>query len=217
MSKKNDKPDRSTKTDDLIQEAIESFEQESKASRAKPGEVDESMELRSVDRNPDYDVTDGKRVARIDVKQYVEKEAFMRLAADFDNFRKRVLKERAEWERQGKERVLRGFLDILDNLRRGIQQPDSQVGPLAEGMRMVLSQAESWLQSEGLERIPSVGQMFDPTIHEAIAKVEDLSKPDGTIVEETRCGYRWGDRLLRPASVVVVKSTDTGSLPTKVD
>lgn len=216
MSKRKE-PENKTKTEDLIDEALKSFEDSQRssagfgsASSAGFNSQTPSDEIRSAERNPDYDQTDGKKVARIDVKQYVEKEAFMRLAADFDNFRKRVLKERGEWERQGKEKVLRGFLDILDNLKRGLSQPDSQMGPLAEGMRMVLSQAEAWLASEGLQRIATIGEMFDPALHEAVAKVQDLSKPDGMIIEETRCGYRWGDRLLRPASVVVVKSNDSG-------
>jgi len=209
MSKKKDQPDPKNRTDDLINEAIRAFDQTSTLSGIKTP-APEPDAIRPMERNSDYDVTDGKRVAKIDLKQYVEKEAFMRLAADFDNFRKRVLKERVEWERQGKEKVLRGFLEIIDNLRRGLSQPDATIGPLAEGMRMVLSQAEFWLQQEGLERVPTVGIPFDPSIHEAVARVEDLSKVDGTIVEEVRAGYRWADRLLRPASVVVVKSGDTG-------
>jgi molecular chaperone GrpE len=215
MSKKKDQSDERSKTDDLIDQAISSFETTSSVSGIKISPHSEEQSVRPVERNPEYDITDGKKVAKIDLKQYVEKEAFMRLAADFDNFRKRVLKERGEWERQGKEKVLRGFLDIIDNLRRGLTQPDSTIGPLAEGMRMVLSQAESWLQQEGLERVKTLGEMFDPNVHEAVARIEDLSKPDGMIVEELRCGYRWGDRLIRPASVVVVKSTDTGSIPMK--
>jgi len=209
MSKKKDQPDPKNRTDDLIDDAIRSFDQHSSLSGVKTP-TPEPDAIRPAERNTDYDVTDGKRVAKIDLKQYVEKEAFMRVAADFDNFRKRVLKERVEWERQGKEKVLRGFLEIIDNLRRGLNQPDATIGPLAEGMRMVLSQAEFWLQQEGLERVPTVGIPFDPAIHEAVARIEDLSKVDGTIVEEVRAGYRWADRLLRPASVVVVKSGDTG-------
>jgi len=211
MSKKKDHSEPiKNRTDDLIDEAIRSFDQGSSGSGVKINPPEHEA-IRPTERNPEYDITDGKRVAKIDLKQYVEKEAFMRLAADFDNFRKRVLKERVEWERQGKEKVLRGFLEIVDNLRRGLSQPDANTGPLAEGMRMVLSQAEFWLQQEGLERVPTVGIPFDPAIHEAVARVQDLSKVDGTIVEEVRAGYRWADRLLRPASVVVTKSSDTGN------
>jgi molecular chaperone GrpE len=214
MTKKKDQSGGRSKTEDLISEAIAAFEEPSRTGeQALPGF--EEPAIRPIERNPEYDTTDSKRVAKIDLKQYVEREAFMKLAADFDNFRKRVLKERGEWERQGKEKALRGFLDIIDNLRRGLKQPDSLMGPLAEGMRMVLSQAESWLQQEGLERVKTEGEFFNPAVHEAVARVEDFSKPDGLIVEELRCGYKWGDRLLRPASVVVVKSSETDPRATK--
>jgi molecular chaperone GrpE len=203
---KSGKSDSKSRTDDLIDEALKNLNVS--VNQIRDDELGEVKEASGFEEN-----TDSKKVARIDPKQYVEKEAYMRLAADFDNFRKRALKERHEWERQGKEKILRGFLDVLDNLARASQQADGAKSPLADGIRMVLSQAENWLSSEGLERIKSMGEVFDPAIHEAIARVADPSEADGTIIEETRRGYRWPDRLLRPASVVVSKSGETGEVP----
>lgn len=181
------------KTDALIQEALSGLDAHK--------EEDGIAEFQGKD-------TDSQKVAQIDLQQYVNKETYMRLAADFDNFRKRALKERKEWERQGQEKVLHGFLDILDNLSRGVKQAEKETGALADGMRMVLSQCETWMTGLGFERIPTESQKFDPNIHDAVARVENAEAEDGDILEEVKRGYRWAnsDRLLRPASVVVCKS-----------
>jgi molecular chaperone GrpE len=88
-------------------------------------------------------------------------------------------------------------------------QVAQEQSPLADGIRMVMSQVESWLKSEGLNRVETQGLAFDPTIHEAIKQVETSDVPAGHIVQEVRRGYRWADRLLRPAAVVVNKKPDT--------
>ncbi|MDB5038073.1 MAG: molecular chaperone GrpE [Bacteriovoracaceae bacterium] len=74
--------------------------------------------------------------------------------------------------------------------------------PLADGIRIILSQVEIWLKSEGLERIESLGKVFDPTVHEAISQAES-DQPAGIIIEEIKRGYKWSSRLLRAATVVV--------------
>jgi molecular chaperone GrpE len=183
-----------SRADILIEEAVKAVE---------AGE-DEAAELTSKESPKEKEP-----VAKIDLQQYVEKEIYLRLAADFENFRKRAIKERQDAERNGRERILRGFLEILDNLERGLAQAKSEEGPLAQGMRMILSQVEVWMKSEGLDRIESEGKMFDPMIHEAISQVEDNTKPSGTILEEVKRGYRWSDRLLRPACVIVSKNGET--------
>jgi molecular chaperone GrpE len=143
-----------------------------------------------------------------DFQKYVEKEAYLRLAADLENFRKRAIRERQEAERNGRERILRGCLEIFDNLERGLKGAKDQNDPLAEGIKMILSQVENWLKSEGLQSIATKGEIFDPAVHEAVTQIERQDLPNGSIVEEVRKGYRWSDRLLRPASVVVSKQKE---------
>lgn len=206
----SDKKDKTVnnrnKTDSLIDQAIDDLGTE---EYQDTGEVPVSKDLRpESDEIVSMEEPKKEAVAKIDLQQYVQKEAYMRLAADFDNFRKRALKERGEWERQGREKTLRSFLDILDNLARGLEQSEDKESPLYTGMQMVLSQAENWLKAEGLERIKCKGQSFDPNVHDAVARVEDPSKPDGSIIEEVKRGYKWHDRLLRPASVVVSKNSE---------
>jgi len=201
MSKKKSKSEGNTsKTDQLIDEAL--GDMGALEIEAETDPEDEIIEIETPEKPKNKEP-----VAKIDVQQYVEKEAYMRLAADFDNFRRRALKERREWERQGQEKILCEVLEVLDNFERGIHQAEGDESPLAIGMRMVFSQMENLLSHQGLERIKTVGEMFDPSVHDAVSRVEDAEKEDGTIVEEIRRGYKWNNRLLRPASVAVVKNS----------
>jgi len=193
--KKNDS--KPTKTDLLIEEAVRAVE-------SHETESETSTELQSKDAPS----KDSGAIARIDLQQFVEKEAYLRLAADFENFRRRAVKDRQDAEKSGREKILRGFLEILDNLDRGLSQATDESGPLADGIRMVLSQVDTWLKSEGLFRVESVGQVFDPAVHEAISQESSLEVPSGTIIREIRRGYRWADRLLRPAAVIVSKGSE---------
>jgi len=139
----------------------------------------------------------------------VDREVYLKLAADYQNFKKRALKEHEDAKRAGKDHILKGVLDILDNIERGLEHAESDADNVVNGMRMVLSQADNWLKAEGLERVGTVGNMFDPAVHEAVAQKPAEGKKNGMILEEVKCGYRWFDRLLRPASVVVCKNDDS--------
>jgi molecular chaperone GrpE len=135
------------------------------------------------------------------------KDQLLRTAADFDNFRKRTRKDVEEAERRGREEVLREILPIADNLERAVAAADTAQDPaaVAEGVRMVLKQFEDSASRLGLERVPAVGEKFDPTLHDAVQQVETDEHPPGTIVAEVVPGYRLGDRLLRAALVVVAR------------
>jgi len=185
-----------SRADLLIEQAIKAVEQREQVVRPDTQHAEEPSKSSIVPK-------DSGAIARIDLQQFVDKESHLRLAADFENFRKRAVKERQDAERVGKEKVLREFLDILDNLDRGMQQAGDLSSPLAEGIRMVLTQIDLWLKNEGLTRIESFGQPFDPNVHEAIAQENSEIVPTGHIISEVRRGYKWSDRLLRPAAVIV--------------
>jgi molecular chaperone GrpE len=136
------------------------------------------------------------------------KDAWLRTAADFDNFRKRTRKELDEARRSGREDLLRAVLPVFDNLERAIQssQRTSDVKAMADGLAMVLRQFTEALGREGISRVPTVGQPFDPGVHEAIQQVETSEHPPGTVLAEVQPGYTQGDRLMRAAMVVVAKA-----------
>jgi len=135
------------------------------------------------------------------------KEAWMRSAADFDNFRKRTRKELEDARRSGREDLLRAVLPVFDNLERAIQSAlrTKDVKAVADGLAMVQRQFTEALGREGIARIATVGKPFDPSVHEAIQQVETSDHAPGTVLAEVQPGYTQGDRLMRAAMVVVAK------------
>ena len=135
------------------------------------------------------------------------RDQLLRTAADFDNFRKRSRRENIEADRHGREELLRELLPVFDNLERAVAHAEtaSDVQSLSEGIRMVMRQFGDTLNKLGIERVVSEGKSFDPSLHEAIQQMESDEHPPGTITAEVQAGYRMGDRLVRPAMVVVAK------------
>jgi molecular chaperone GrpE len=135
------------------------------------------------------------------------KDAWMRTAADFDNFRKRARRELEDARKGGREEIVRDLLPVFDNLERGIQsaRQEADVKAVTDGLQMILKQFESTLGRMGISKIGTVGIPFDPGIHEAIQQVETSDHAPGTVVAEVQPGYMAGERLIRAAMVVVAK------------
>jgi molecular chaperone GrpE len=135
------------------------------------------------------------------------KDALLRTAADFDNFRKRTRRELDEARRSGREDLLRTLLPVFDNLERAIQSATrtSDVKAMTEGLTMVQRQFVEALGREGIVRVETVGRAFDPSLHEAIQQVETNEHQAGTVIAEVQPGYKLGERLLRAAMVVVAR------------
>ena len=130
------------------------------------------------------------------------RESYLRLAADFENFKRRRALEAQEQARYGAESMLRAILPVLDNLARALSHiPEDASDGLAEGLRLTVRQLEEALRSEGVGRIPAVGGAFDPRLHEAVATVP--GQPAGQVVSEYLPGYRLHDRVVRAAQVAV--------------
>ena len=129
---------------------------------------------------------------------------YQRLAADFDNYKRRTRQELGDRTQYANEELLRKLLPILDNLRRALDHAPEGVDPnWFEGIKMVTRQFEDTLRAQGLSTISAVGEKFDPSQHEAIAREETDEQEEGTIVEEMQPGYRLHERVLRPTLVKV--------------
>jgi molecular chaperone GrpE len=141
------------------------------------------------------------------------KEQWMRSAADFDNFRKRTRRELEDARKGGREELLKELLPVFDNLERAIQssQRAQDVKAVADGLLMILRQFADTLGRVGITKVETVGQQFDPSVHEAIQQIESDDHPAGTIVAEVQPGYTQGDRLVRAAMVVVAKPKPTSN------
>ena len=143
----------------------------------------------------------GERGETVDAAKLKEQLAY--LAAEFENFRKRVAREREAQAAFGNEQLLLAVLPFLDNLERAMGQATASSKALLSGVRMTYDQFLSELRKFGLEQLPAHGGRFDPSLHEAIASVPATGKPEGTILAEARKGYLLHGRLLRPAQVTV--------------
>ncbi|MDX2083928.1 MAG: nucleotide exchange factor GrpE [Candidatus Melainabacteria bacterium] len=142
-------------------------------------------------------------------------EQYLRLAADFDNFRKRRLQEMEHARKYGGENTILELLPFLDNLERAraslSEGSDAKV--LYQSFGLVQQQLMDALSSIGLQRVSAKGQPFNPTEHEAIAQFESADWPDQTVMEEQQGGYRLHDRLIRPARVVVSVAPTSAANP----
>ena len=130
--------------------------------------------------------------------------------ADLDNYKKRIRKEMGEHEASARETILRDFLEVADNLERAIASwkrgGEKDVKSIREGVDMVLRLFKSKLERHSVTAIEAKGQPFDPRVHHAISQVPSAEAAPGTVLHEAQKGYRAGERLLRPAAVVVASA-----------
>jgi molecular chaperone GrpE len=142
-----------------------------------------------------------------------EKEAkehydrFLRVAADFDNYKKRAAREKEEWAKFANEDLIKAILPFIDNLERAINHAEKveEAGVLIEGVRLTIKQLLQALSKFGLSFFESLGKPFDPALHEAILLIPTDQHEPNQVVEEFQKGYLLNDRLLRPATVSVSK------------
>jgi molecular chaperone GrpE len=135
------------------------------------------------------------------------KEALKRQKADFDNYRRRTQKEKEQLRDAAKESLVAELLPVLDNFERAIASAKTatDVESVRKGIEMVAEQLNAILRGEGLERIDALGSQFDPALHEALEVEERTDVPEGQITQVLRPGYRFKDRVIRPALVKVAK------------
>ncbi len=132
-------------------------------------------------------------------------EKFVRATADLDNFRKRTKRDMDDARAEAKTRVLKEMLPVADNLERALAHTDSDAAAVIDGVKLVLRQFTHALEKVDVTAVEADGKPFDPNLHEAIGQQESDAAP-GTVVTVLQKGYRIGDRLLRPAMVVVAKA-----------
>ena len=129
----------------------------------------------------------------------------LRSQADFENYKKRSAREKEEAIKYANSALLEKLIAIVDNFELGLEaaRAEGEKSPIFSGMSMVLKQLMDFLAESGLQPIDATGQKFDPNLHEAIAHEPSDEIAEGTVIRQTRRGYKMKDRLLRPSSVVV--------------
>lgn len=144
---------------------------------------------------------------RVTAERDKKHEQLLRTTADFDNYRKRMRRELDEAKVKGQQDVVRDLLPVFDNLERAVQASGTanDAASVIEGIRMVLKLFEDTAERIGLTRIKTIGERFDPQVHEAIQQKESADAAPGTILAEVVPGYRFGEKLVRAAMVVVAR------------
>ena len=134
-------------------------------------------------------------------------DRLMRMQAEFENYRKRIEREREEMKRAASEGIVRDLVDVTENLERALDaysgQGDAAPDSLRQGIDMTLKQLREVLTREGLSEIEAVGKPFDPNYHEVVSTVSSRNHPENTVVREYMKGYLLNSRVLRPAKVEV--------------
>ena len=144
-------------------------------------------------------------------------ERLLRTTADFENFKKRAAREKTETAQYANFSLMQKLLPVLDNFdmalaaAQNVSRPTGaavegdKLASLQSGVQMVQQQLRNALVEGGLEEIDAAGKPFDPNFHEAISQQESADKPEGSVLQQLRKGYKLKDRLLRPATVIVAK------------
>jgi len=158
-------------------------------------------------------VTDESRPVEEEVEEIVEEPAaepapddsYLRLAADFDNYRKRVAREHAELTARANERLVNELLPVLDDLERALEAAaEHEEAKLEEGVQLVHRSLASLLERHGLTEIGTEGS-FDPHVHEALLAQPAEGAEEGSVLQVLQKGYKLGDKVLRPARVIVAE------------
>ncbi|MEW6109146.1 MAG: nucleotide exchange factor GrpE [Nitrospirota bacterium] len=172
-------------------------------------ELDKKNSVPAEDKNageisaPEHEVSEQEKA---DEKSAIQElnDKHLRLYAEFENYKKRVNKEKEELIKYGNESLLYDLLPVIDNLELALKHAseDSNTG-LVQGVEITLKELHRTLEKFGLSRIDSVGKVFDPSIHHAMMQVEKDDIDEKIVVEELRAGYVFRDKLLRPSFVAV--------------
>jgi len=145
-------------------------------------------------------------------KEYEELyDKFIRLHAEFENFKKRITKDKYDAIRFANQELIREILPFVDNLERSLQHADEakNIDALKEGINMTIRHFLKVLEKSGLEVIKAKGEVFDPNVHEAIMQAESDDVEPNMVVEELQKGYKLHGRVIRPATVVVSKKKNS--------
>lgn len=156
---------------------------------------------------PDAAIELQEKLAKTEAERDSYKDQLLRALADFQNFRKRVESDKAAIKQIAKESFVMDLIAVLDNFERTMAAAGSGASTevIVDGIKLVDRQFHQVLNSHGVQKIASVGETFDPELHEAIAVAETDEHPENTVIDEVSAGYRFESKVIRPARVRVSK------------
>jgi len=208
MNNENKNPNVEEELKKQSQEAAENEQTTSEASEAQENASSEEKELTAEEKELTAEEKLGKELEEAQKVIDEQKDKYLRLSAEFDNFRKRTLKEKAELIKNGGEKAINAILPILDDLERALQnmQKAEDVKAIYEGVELIYQKFLKNLHQEGLEKMEPVGEAFDTDFHEAVALVPAPSEEQkGKVLDCVQTGYKLNEKVIRHAKVVVAQ------------
>ena len=171
---------------------------------------DEELQLHFKDDKKEEEKETEELKKKLEEKEKEAKEHYdrlLRMAADFENYKKRAVREKEEWTKFANEDLIKGILPFIDNLERAVNHSENteDFQSLVEGIKLTVQQLLKTLNKFGVSPIESLGKPFNPAVHQAMLVVETDQHEPNQVVEEFQKGYLLNDRLLRPATVSVSK------------
>jgi len=187
-------------------------------SEVKPHELDAEHELPASDETEDNlpaaavdapvsSTSENAELQKLKAERDMLVDRLARMQAEFDNARKRAVREQQDYREYAVADAVKGLLPTLDSLERALQVGLTEKSELRNGIELIYKQLLDALSKLGLRPIPAKGELFDPHLHEAIEMVETTEARDHQILEELQHGYKLKDRLLRPAMVRVARNS----------
>jgi len=165
-----------------------------------------SEEIQEMGRGSEYMAgAEPAEIERLKAEIGREHDRYLRTMADFDNFRRRVERERAVSAHAGKRELILPLLEVLDDFDRALEHLGDVPEWTSSGFDAIYRRLSNILQAQGIVPYKSVGDIFDPARHEAVGLAEDQDVEPGTVVAELNRGYCWGDDVIRPARVRVAQ------------
>ena len=171
---------------------------------------DEELQLHFKEDKKEEEKETEELKKKLEEKEKEAKEHYdrlLRMAADFENYKKRAVREKEEWTKFANEDLIKGILPFIDNLERAVNHSEKteDFQSLVEGIKLTVQQLLQTLNKFGVSPIESLGKPFNPAVHQAMLLVESDQHEPNQVVEEFQKGYLLNDRLLRPATVSVSK------------
>ncbi len=206
--KKNNIHNEAKSANDTVDENLNEATVVEPEVESQPDETTETASESYVDEEVDAQSKLEKQLEETKAALEKEKKEYLFLMADFDNFRKRVLREKAELIKNGAEKALKGILPIVDDFERGLEASKavSDAESIRQGMELIYSKLVKYLSDNGVKAMETTNAVFDPEIHEAVAMVPAADESQkGLIIDTTQKGYTLNDKVLRHAKVVVAQ------------
>lgn len=178
------------------------MEKKNQEEQEKKSNIKEENSTNTQNQNADEKIEANKKVETLRIQLEETEDRLKRVAAEFDNYKKRSSKEKTELYNSIMADIVSNFLPVIDNLEKAVEV-ETKDEEYKKGIELVLKQFQDVLANNGVQAIEALGQTFDPEFHEAVSSVQDDTKGEKEIVQEYRKGYRIGNKVIRHSMVIV--------------